>query len=421
MRVWFVLSAALIAAAIGLIFALLLPPERLSIAAGPAGGGYVGISQEYQRILARDGIRLDIVETEGSVENARLISEGRVEAALLQGGIPVESEDLEAVGTIFFEPLIFVIHAASTVPRNPAKWEGLRINSGAEGSGTLAAFQDFEKAVGLSHGDNVQLQLPYDEALQGLLTREIDIATFVSPLNAPYLLDAYESPELDLLILEHADAIARRLEYATVVDIPTGGLMLDPVVPVRPRKLVALEARLAITPDLHPALVNRLTMAAIELHSGRSLLAEPGRFPSTQGTEIPLNNAARQLIQEGPSTWHDWLPYWIAAQINRGFLLFLPFFFIVVPLVRSLPAVYAYMMRRRIWRHYPEIKRIESEIDVDLSAEQIDKMLEKLDAVEQRLSGVMLPAPYRQVQYDARLHVDLVQKRLTDLRDRVHG
>ncbi len=419
MRIWFVIFAAAVVAAISFIVSLLWPPDHIRIAAGPAGGGYVGISSEYQRILLRDGIRLEIVETEGSVENARLIASGDVQTAILQGGIAVDTDAVEAVGTIFYEPLVFVTHSAATIPRNPAKWKGLVINSGAVGSGTLAAFRDFEHAVGLNHADNTHLQLPYDAALEKLLSRELDIATFVAPLNAPYLLDVYASPELDLLILEHADAIARRLKYATVVDLPTGALMLDPVVPILPRKIVALEARLAIRPDLHPALVNRLTMAAIELHKGRSLLAEPGHFPATQATGLVMNNAARQLIQEGPSTFHDWLPYWVAAQINRGLLLLVPFFFIVVPLMRSVPAIYAYLMRRRIWRHYPEIKRIESEITPELASDQIESMLGELNALEARLSSVTLPAPYRQVQYNARLHLDLVQKRLLDLNSNI--
>ena len=197
--------------------------------------------------------------------------------------------------------------------------------------------------------------------------------------------------------------------------IPAGGLLLRPVVPPRGRQFIALEARLAIKSGLHPALVNRLTMAALELHRNRGIIADPGSFPNVKGMTLPVNNTARQLIQEGPSTWHDWLPYWVAAQINRVFLLLLPFVFIVVPLLRSFPAAYAFFMRRRVWKHYPEIRVIEDAIAGSPTPEDIEKMRLKLEELDDRLGAMLLPASYRQIQYDARLHIELVQKRIAEL------
>lgn len=91
-----------------------------------------------------------------------------------------------------------------------------------------------------------------------------------------------------LLPLQHTEAISRRLEYAKTVTVPTGAISLWPVVPSEPQSLMALEARLAITPDLHPALVNRLTMAAIEMHNVRGVIMNQGMFPSVEGTGLPL-------------------------------------------------------------------------------------------------------------------------------------
>ncbi|MGI9367683.1 MAG: TAXI family TRAP transporter solute-binding subunit [Ruegeria sp.] len=415
MRLWLMVGIAVIVAILSTILVRLHPPESLTLASGPAGGAYVEVADDYAAILARDNIRLEIIETAGSVENAQLLEQGKVDAAFLQGGIQVSTDHAEAVGAIFFEPVIFLTRKNALIPRNPALWKGLRINSGAEGSGTAAAFRDFEKAVGLSATDNSHLSIPYSRAVGALLDDQLDIAVFVAPINAPYLAAAYDEPDLRVLRLEHVDAISRRLEYATVVTVPTGGMSLEPVLPPEPVKLVALEARLAVRPELHPALVNRLTMAAIELHNSRGIITDPGTFPGIEGTGLNVNNTARQLILEGPTTWHNWLPYWVAAQINRVLLLFLPFFFIVVPLLRLLPVGYAFLMRRRVWQHYPEIRQIEQELGAEPDADELLTMQTHLAELDERLATLRLPSAYRQGLYDARLHLELVQKRIAEM------
>lgn len=415
MRVWILVSVCAFAAVLALILTQLNPPKRMTLAAGPDDGAYAELARDYAQVLLRDNIMLDVIETEGSVENARLLADGEVDAAILQGGIPVPSREVEAIGAIFYEPMVFLARRDAVIPSNPALWSGLRINSGRVGSGTEAAFRDFERILGLTREANAHFELPYDRAVAALLSGEIDIAAFVAPIFAPYLIDAYDETGLRVLELDHAEAISRRLEFADVVTLPAGGMSLDPVLPNTPRHLIALEARLAIRSELHPALVNRLTMAAIELHRNRGIITDPGMFPSVVGTGLTVNNAARQLILTGPSTLHDWLPYWVAAQINRLFLLFLPLVFIILPLLRLLPLSYAFLMRWRVWQHYPEIRRIEDELAGQPDQAALREMQAQMRELDERLAGLKMPPAYRQVQYDARLHLELVQKRISDM------
>ena len=282
MRLWILFGGAVALAVLVGVLARLHPPGSLLLAAGPAGGAYETVAQDYAEILARDDIQLDILDTAGSVENAGLLNAGEVDAAFLQGGIRVDANRAEAVGAVFFEPLIFLVNEGADIPRNPALWSGLRINSGAPGSGTAAAFRDFEQAVGLSEADNAHFSIAYVDAAAALLAGALDIAVFVAPIEAPYLKAAYEEPGLRVLALDHVEAISRRLEYATVVTVPAGGMSLDPVLPPRPINLVAIEARLVVRPDLHPALINRLAMAAIELHGQGVSLRTPERFRTSK-------------------------------------------------------------------------------------------------------------------------------------------
>jgi len=415
MRIWLLLAFSAAFLVVVLIIRGLQPPDNMIMASGPAGGAYARIAAQYREILARDGIDLTLVETSGSVENAELISTQQVDAAILQGGIRVADPEVETIGGLFFEPMIFLVRKDSAIPRNPALWHRLRINSGPPGSGTAAAFADFETAVGLQHGVNQHLGLKYNQAVNALAEGQIDIAVFVAPVNAPYLADAYTNPAVQFLPLEYTEAISRRLEYAKTVTMPPGAVSLLPVIPQGPRLLMALEARMAISQDMHPALVNRLTMAAIELHSARGVITDHGMFPSVEGTGLSVSKASRQLIVDGPSIWQDWLPYWMASQVHRLVLLLLPILFIALPALRALPQLYAFAMRWQVWKHYPEIRVIEDQLHLVSEKADLAQMDMRLVDLDEQLSQIRIPASYKQTAYDARLHIELVRNRIAEL------
>ena len=61
-----------------------LPPRHLAIAAGMAGSGYDNFARQYARILARDGVGLEVRNAAGAVEDLNLLRDGAsgVQAAL---------------------------------------------------------------------------------------------------------------------------------------------------------------------------------------------------------------------------------------------------------------------------------------------------------------------------------------------------
>lgn len=412
MRLWIALTSITFIICATLVLMLLLPPKQLTLAAGTQGGAYALIAQRYQQILARDSIEVEILYTDGSAENAALMAQAGVDVALLQAGIEVPPNTAEAIGSVFYEPMIFMNHTSSDVPANPALWRGLRIASGTAGSGTAVAFVDFQRAVGLKVSANSHVSLGSAEAIDALKAGEIDLAVFVTSIEAPYLAGAYESETISFLKMSFVEAISRRLEYANIVDIPKGAIALDPVRPAETNRVLALQARLAISPNLHPALVNRLTMAAKELHGQRDLITNRGVFPSVEGTGLPVNNVARQLIQQGPSTWHNLLPYWMAAQVNRLLLLTLPILLVLVPMFRILPMIYAYFRGWQVWQHYGKIRQIEDKLARHQDAQALAEMDAELERLDAKLALLKLPAAYRQAAYHARMHVELVRKRI---------
>ena len=410
MRYWITALLATAALTAGLFFALdLLPPRQLTMAAGNPGTAYHDIALSYRRILAEDGITLDILETSGSVDNARALSQG-ADIALLQGGVdaPAGTAPLAAV---MLEPL-FVLHRGGLDAGDPVAWGDLRIAAGAEGSGTRAAVSAIMSALGDPVPQEDFLALGTLEAAEALAAGRIDAAVFVAPVDAPYLADLLPDPDLELARLRDMSAIAARLDFVEVVEIPAAGIDYMRRLPPESVQLPAMVGRLVAVDDLHPALVDRLIAAALRIHNAPDLVTPAGRFPSVEGLGGEANAKAAQLLRDGPGPLRDALPFWAVAQINRVLVLLLPVLFLLVPLMRALPALYAWGMNARIWRHYDEVMAIDTAGETETDPEAIEVLLARLSDLDAAVRRIRVARRFRHKAYGLRMHIDLVRARL---------
>src|SRR5882672_6932141 len=97
-----------------------LPGRSIAIATGPAGSAYDLVAEQYRQILARDGVKLRLVPSEGAIDNVRLLRDRRsgVAVGFVQSGSvePGATQDLESLGTIFYEPLWFFCRCSGALP-----------------------------------------------------------------------------------------------------------------------------------------------------------------------------------------------------------------------------------------------------------------------------------------------------------------
>jgi uncharacterized protein len=92
-----ILSAAIVVAGLYATYRLVdpLPPRHLAIAAGMAGSGYDNFARQYARILARNGVELEIRNSAGAVENLDLLRDpaSGVQAALTTFGFTQPADE----------------------------------------------------------------------------------------------------------------------------------------------------------------------------------------------------------------------------------------------------------------------------------------------------------------------------------------
>ncbi|TVQ55839.1 MAG: hypothetical protein EA355_08865 [Rhodobacteraceae bacterium] len=395
----------------------LAPPSRVVFAAGAPGSAYHAIAERYRAILAEDGIETVILETAGSVENAATFSrpDTPADVALLQGGVfpPEDAPPVEALAAVFIEPALVFHRGALPDDAGPTDWSGLRVAAGPEGSGTRAAFLGFHHVLGARPPDAL-VPLGGHMAAEALLAGDVEVAAFVAPLDAGYLAPLLSAEDVRIAPIRDVEALSRRLGHVTLVDIPPSALDYAERRPAERIVLPALTAQLVARADLHPALIDRLIAAARRIHDAPSILSDTLRFPSTEGLGLPANPQAAALVEAGPSPAARVLPYWAAAQINRIVVVLVPAVVVLLPLLRAMPGLYAWSVRKKVYGRYPDLIKIDAALDDARDAPTVARLRAELDALEQEARSIRVPAKYRDMSYTLQLHMDLVRRRMVD-------
>lgn len=414
-----------IAAIVGLFNALnLVPPDSLRIAAGNPGSAYHAFASRYAAILARDGITLEIVGSAGSVDNAALLIDETtpVDVALLQGGIdPSEEAGIEALASVFLEPMFIFQRIGLGEVADPNSWAGLRVAIGAEGSGTRAAVIRALTMLRITLPPETLVPLGGQNAAEALLSGEVDIAIFIAPVSAPYLTPLLVNESLELAEVRDVAALERRIDFVELVRVPRGGFDYSQVLPQRAVEMPAMVGRLVAQPDLHPALVDRLVRAAQIVHGRPDILTGEGRFPNAMNAGLPINAQAASALRSRPSVLENYVPYWIMAQVNRVAVLLLPIIFLLLPLLRALPGLYGWSMHKRVYRHYDAVLKIDADAAKASDVATLDDLAARLDAIESDTRHVKVPPRYGEYLCALGLHLGLVRERIATQRGRLAG
>ena len=391
------------------------PPRRIAISTSAAEGGYHFFAGEYQKILARDGITLELRTSAGSAENLARLSnpDSGVDLGLVQDGLATASDypGLVSLGSLYYEP-VWVFHRQRRELSHLGELKGLRIATGGEGSGTRALALELLSANGISDENGRLVTLGTDAAAKALSAGEVDVAFFVGAPGVPVIQRLLRDPGVRVMSLAQAEALTRRFPYLHHLVLPEGAIDMVKNVPARDLDLVAPTATLVARDSLHPALMYLLLQAATEVHSSARLLSRKNEFPSDRDSGLPLAEQAQRYYKSGPPFLIRVLPFWLATFLDRMLILIIPLIAVLMPFSRVLPGLYGWRFRSRVFRWYGQLGALEAEIRGGAGPEARARCLEKLDWIEGEVERIRLPLAFVQHRYILLEHVDLVRRRL---------
>jgi TRAP-type uncharacterized transport system substrate-binding protein len=405
----------LTAALIWLIFTVFspTPPRSVSMAVDPEGSFSAEVAKRYRELLARDGIKLNLVPSKGALESVAWLqnSKSGVSIAIIPSGITNEqkSPELLSLGTLFYEPLWGFSRGKAL--RGYESLGGLRISIGPEDSASHALGDEFLTRVGIIDKKSATLlSLSARESAAQLESGQIDAVALLDAWETPIVHELMVAKDVSLDSVPRADAFVALYPFLHRLTLPAGVADMKENRPPNDVVLLATKASLVVRRDLHPAIQYRLLEAASQVHSGAGLFHAAGQFPAAETIDLPLSTHARQFYKTGPPFLQRHLPFWLAVLVEQLLVLLIPILGVAYPLLRFSPAMYSWLQHHRVYKLYSELMVLEDEIAASTMSQR-QNYIERLDQLEERASQLSLPMSFQPLAYGLRLHIGVVRQK----------
>lgn len=182
------------------------PSGRLRLAAGQRGGLYLAFAEILaDRIHTRyPAVAVDVVSTEGSVDNIRLLRTGDVDMGLSLADVAEQDRATRPVGTAplaaarVYENYLQVIVRESAATKQLSDLAGRRISIGAPGTGAAVTTQVLLDAAGLTGRVDTQ-GYRLQDGLTGLADGTLDAMVWSGGVPTPAIAELDATSPLRML------------------------------------------------------------------------------------------------------------------------------------------------------------------------------------------------------------------------------
>ena len=156
------------------------------------------------------------------------------------------------------------------------------------------------------------------------------------------------------------------------------------------------------------------------------LFYRPGTFPHISDPEYKVAEEARQLYKTGelpialrsiaPAVHEAGFSYsvtgFIADHGAQTVLLLIPSLVILFPLLRIIPSVYSWTVRRRLLYWYRQLKALEKNLDNPTQLGELAAYQAEIERIDAGVRRIRYPLNFSDQFYHLRVHIDLVRQRL---------
>ncbi|HZV21843.1 MAG TPA: TAXI family TRAP transporter solute-binding subunit [Hyphomicrobiales bacterium] len=455
---------------VAIIYAKPGPEGKIVLASGGAAGLYHDLAVAYKKELERFGVDVELRPHVEGIETLKGLfpqfksefssfdeKNADIQAGFLKGGFSGslrgrlasareqvwhqrQVDNLRSVGRLFYEPL-WVFYKSGQTLKSLKDLRGKTLYVGARISGTRRVVLHLLKANGVTDKNTTFIQEDMSGDAEPLLSGSADAALMILPPEAKPVQELLRNPQIRLMdFAAEADAYTNRFPALSKLVLRQGAVEFDPDIPSSDTTLLATSVALVVKADLDPALVSLLAYAVIRNpKSGFDKTGEPvlffkaGEFPNGNDPEFELAPQAQFVYQSGdlpvllrtiaPMSKQLNLPFWLAAVINanaaKSILLIIPLLSVIIPLMRFLPMLYNWSLRRRLLYWYRQLKALEDSLDHPPTPDQLHQKLHELERIDRAVSKIRVPLFFSDRLYDLRGHIDLVRNRLAPPRFKV--
>jgi TRAP transporter TAXI family solute receptor len=406
------------------------PPKHVTLATGPAQSAYAEFGKRYAKALAKDGITVKLLPSEGSADNLRLLREGKADLGFVQGGTAepaaLDDAELESLGSLFLEPIwLFYREAVAPMDTTPpqtleslTQLQGLRVNVGTPGSGVPSLIKKLLDRNHIALASLTLSEMEQTPATVALLAAELDAIVFASAPETNLVQMLLQTPGIKLMDFAQSEAYSRRFSFLSPAVLPRGVVDLAADVPHKNVHLIAPTTTLLTRAETHPALLQLFSLAGNSIHGSAGWFKRTREYPNVKNNELPLAQEAERSIQGGTPLLQRYLPFWVANLIERMWLAMGIILAVLLPLSRVIPPLYAFRVRSRIFKWYAQLREIESRAK---GSQDTRALITELDQMDRHAEKISVPLSYTDELYALRTNIQLVRKTLQRSGGRLSG
>lgn len=411
---------------------------------------YAELAARYQADLRRYGVDLEIrKDTEGFAtlraltDNNSGITAGFVKGGLigsLQGRLASEKAkgrhadyaQLRSLGRLFYEP-IWVFTRGDMPISTLRDLERKKIMVGTREGGSRRIATQLLRANDIT-GENttfINEELGADAA--ALKNGQADAAILVLAADSEKIQGLLQVEDIRLMNFEReSEAYVNRFPALTKVILRTGSIDFNPLLPSADITLLTTSVGIAVRPSMEPALVSLLTYvimknpkSGFDKNGDPVLFYKPGEFPSPNDPELQMADDARFVYKSGelpftlrvlaPVTKRAGVPFSYTSYASNHaakLVLLIPVLAVLLPLTKGIPALYIWIVRRRLLYWYNQLKALERNLDSGGARFDPEALQAEFDRIDQHVRAIRVPSFFSHELYDLRGHIELMRQRL---------
>jgi len=407
--------AAIVLASLYVVYRLVdpLPPRHFAIAAGIAGTTYDEFARQYARVLARNGVELEVRNYAGAVEHFDVLRDAAsgVEAAITTFGFtePRDAETLYSLGGIS-DSAIFIFYRNAEPITQFAQFRGKRLSIGTPTTALRSLMLEVLKATGALDDSTRLVDLNYIEAIDALIAGEIDAAMFPLQVDDSLLQRTLAAPGVRLMDVAQAEAVSKTVPGLKHVVLWRGLISLARDIPNSDINLLAVRTRVLVRKDLHPALQYLLLEAMRDVHWGPGPFNRLGEFPAEQPNDLPLSPTAEAFYRSGSTFWQRYTSFWLTSLLNRIVFFVIPVVAMLIPVVGFAPRLFRSLFVRRIEQLHHALGNLERDFEHSSDMSRFSEYQTRIAEIESAVRSLKVARPFEVDLHRLRVHLRMVQE-----------
>ena len=423
---WYWVLILIAGAILLLAFTRPLPPRDVYLAVGQEGSTFEALGQKFVPLFSRENIRLHLVNTSGSASSLKDLADKNIQvnAALMVSGIPEKDKypDLNSLGSIEYVPLWLFYHGDSPVISGTiANFSNKKVAIGPEGSGTEIILERILSLSNVSLDKSATfLKIPNKEAAEKLISGEVDAVFILDGINGPNVQKLLAHDDVHVFNFEYAKALAKKLPYLGVVEIPKGSLDLKNLRPPKDISMLSSTVSLLVEKDMHTAVQYLFLLGAEKISNNvDQFFAKPDLFPAYLDHNIPLSPVANRFYEKGAPALKDSLPLWLSSYLDRIWILLIGALAVIYPMFKLFPSYRHTRAAMLISDAYQEILEIEQQADSCESLEMLQKMIDRLEEMNADSRRISISSDDINRLYSMKSALNMVHAQLLDKKSKL--